>query len=325
MKISVIIPMYNVEQYLETCLESILEQSYTDLEVILIDDESSDNTLDIAKLYQEIDKRIKLICLKHGGQARARNEGICIAEGEYITFIDADDYWGKDHLKNLISSLQGCEMCIANRHINFTKKSKRMCQLFEYKAEHNYSEEEAKILVTGMQNNLPGATWLNTYNRNFLKRNNLCFDSQYSCAEDMDFFFSALMKAKNIKFCGGAEYYYRIDNEKSTINNMNAEKLLSRARICKKWYDICKVKIEYKVAENVVKRMSKEFGYLVDELHKVEHSDCNKVCLEKFLKENYYIYRQNFRIKNNFYYKYYVSYWLKRLMGICGGFQIKKD
>ena len=91
-KLSVIIPVYNVENYLRECLDSITNQTVKDIEIICIDDGSTDNSPNILKEYQKKDSRIKIITKKNGGQASARNLGIKEAQGEYIAFIDASDY-----------------------------------------------------------------------------------------------------------------------------------------------------------------------------------------------------------------------------------------
>ena len=90
--ISVIVPIYGVEKYLEECIESILGQTYTKLEIILIDDASPDRCGEICDRYAQMDDRIIVIHQKNGGAAAARNAGLRIATGEYIGFVDSDDY-----------------------------------------------------------------------------------------------------------------------------------------------------------------------------------------------------------------------------------------
>lgn len=91
-KISIIVPVYNVEEYLEKCIDSILNQIFKDFELILVNDGSTDNSLDICKRYKSIDDRICIIDKKNGGLSSARNAGLDIAKGEYIGFVDSDDY-----------------------------------------------------------------------------------------------------------------------------------------------------------------------------------------------------------------------------------------
>lgn len=95
-KISVIVPIYKVEKYLRRCVDSILSQSYTNLEVILVDDESPDRCPEICDEYSKKDTRIKVIHKKNGGQSSARNAGVEVAEGDFISFIDSDDWIAPD-------------------------------------------------------------------------------------------------------------------------------------------------------------------------------------------------------------------------------------
>lgn len=104
--ISVVIPIYNVEKYLERCIESIVNQSYSNLEIILVNDGSPDNSEDICLKYVEYDKRIKYVKKKNGGLSDARNYGMQHATGEYIAFIDSDDFIDKDYIKILHNNLQ---------------------------------------------------------------------------------------------------------------------------------------------------------------------------------------------------------------------------
>ena len=91
-KISIIIPVYNVEKYLEQCLKSVINQTFKDIEIICINDGSTDNSLEILEAFQKQDERIKIINKQNEGQGIARNEGLKVAKGEYISFIDPDDW-----------------------------------------------------------------------------------------------------------------------------------------------------------------------------------------------------------------------------------------
>ena len=100
-KISVIVPVYEAEKYLKDCIESILNQTFSDFELILVDDGSTDCSSDICRIYQERDERVKVIYKENGGVSSARNAGIEVSRGEYITFVDSDDYLVLDSLEIL--------------------------------------------------------------------------------------------------------------------------------------------------------------------------------------------------------------------------------
>ena len=97
-KVSVIIPVYKVEKYLEKCIDSVINQSYSNLEIILVDDGSPDNCGKICDKYAKKDNRIRVIHKTNGGLSDARNNGIKIATGNYIAFIDSDDYVTEDYI-----------------------------------------------------------------------------------------------------------------------------------------------------------------------------------------------------------------------------------
>lgn len=105
-KISVIVPVYNVEKYLSQCLDSIIHQTYKNLEIILVDDGSTDSSGLICDNYSQKDKRIKIIHKCQGGLSDARNAGLKIATGEYISFIDSDDFIDKNMYSILINNTQ---------------------------------------------------------------------------------------------------------------------------------------------------------------------------------------------------------------------------
>ena len=109
-KISVIVPVYNVEKFLAQCLESLVLQTYKNLEIIIVDDGSSDNSYKIYKKYAKSDSRIQIIKQKNAGVSAARNTGLASATGEYVHFIDSDDYIDIDYYEKIyvLCPLAGC-------------------------------------------------------------------------------------------------------------------------------------------------------------------------------------------------------------------------
>ena len=103
--ISVVVPVYNVEQYLKKCLDSIIKQKYNNLEIIIVNDGSTDNSQKICQEYVKKDKRIKLITQKNQGLSAARNTGIDNAHGKYISFVDSDDYLDLEFINELYNTI----------------------------------------------------------------------------------------------------------------------------------------------------------------------------------------------------------------------------
>lgn len=104
--ISVIVPIYNTESFLNCCIESVLKQTYYNLELILVNDGSTDNSAEICNYYKMLDKRVKIIHKENGGQGSARNLGIEECKGKIIAFLDSDDYWDKDYLRSLYNIMR---------------------------------------------------------------------------------------------------------------------------------------------------------------------------------------------------------------------------
>ena len=100
--VSIIVPVFNSEKYIEKCLKSLLAQTYKDLEILVIDDGSKDNSSDVVRQLQLDDQRIKLICQENQGVSSARNKGIEMSKGQYIVFVDSDDYVESNYVETLL-------------------------------------------------------------------------------------------------------------------------------------------------------------------------------------------------------------------------------
>ncbi|MEL4106493.1 glycosyltransferase family 2 protein [Oscillospiraceae bacterium WX1] len=113
--ISIIVPVYNGEKYLDQCLFSILRQTYRDIEILLVDDGSKDASLDICRRYEKADHRVRVIHRDNGGVSAARNAGLDNAAGQYIQFVDADDYLEPDYCRTLVGTIEesGCDMAVS--------------------------------------------------------------------------------------------------------------------------------------------------------------------------------------------------------------------
>lgn len=123
-KISIIVPVYNSSRYLEKCFDSIRDQTYTDFEVIVINDGSTDCSGEICDKYAELDNRFKIIHKENGGVSKARNIGIDNANGEYITFIDSDDWIDVDYLQEFIETADpNCDLIVLGIVCNYSNGS----------------------------------------------------------------------------------------------------------------------------------------------------------------------------------------------------------
>lgn len=217
---SIIIPVYNVEDYLLKCLESITCQTFSDFEVILVDDESSDRSGQIADHYAEKDSRVIVIHKENGGSSDARNTGLAAAMGEYIIFLDSDDYWDDPAaLGQLHQSLTetpsdillfNCKDfdCIQN-------------QMFKNRSDYDlrvFSESKDDILRYLVQSNLfPGAAWILSVKKSLLKQNNIEFVKGHK-AEDVDWLLRIFYHAEKINAIN-ADFYVYLKNRNGSITS----------------------------------------------------------------------------------------------------------
>lgn len=175
-EISIIIPIYNVQKYLKRCLDSIKNQSFENFEVIMVNDGSTDNSFDIAKKYADADNRFILLSHKNIGMSNSRNRGYSVSRGNYVAFIDSDDYIGKDYLKNLYTAAKksNADVTVCNYAINFEPE----CRV-KYKPHRNlkageFSRDEALMLLL-KDEHLRFYVWNKLWKKEFLEKTKIKF------------------------------------------------------------------------------------------------------------------------------------------------------
>ena len=209
-KVSVILPVYNEEEYISATIDSITNQDFTDFEVIIIDDGSTDNTLKIIeeKLLDSIIPH-KIIHQENKGVSSARNKGISLACGEYIVFIDGDDYILTNHLSQLY-----------NKDYDFSLIQMVKKQGNDLTNPHYYEFEEINtkdFIKLELEMKIPFNFVQLSYKTDIIKKNNLKFREDVSYGEDTDFALRALSYGNSIKINNEITYYY-IQHEKSLIS-----------------------------------------------------------------------------------------------------------
>lgn len=210
--VSVIIPIYNTEAYLEECIESVVNQTYKELEIILINDGSTDNSGLICKKWKERDCRIQYIEKENEGQGIARNLGITLATGEYIIFVDSDDYLDK----NLISKVypyisnQDADICVYAHNGIGDKLDKR---ILEFDLEQGRNINENKELFSRMTPIL----WDKMFSAKLIKNSNITMSNRI--CEDLVFNAKLYIQAKKICIFNEALYNYRYKREGNLSTN----------------------------------------------------------------------------------------------------------
>ena len=222
-KISLIIPIYNVEQYLGRCLESIVKQSLFDIEIICIDDGTRDNSCTVVDIYMKKDYRIRLFHKENGGLSSARNEGLKYATGEYIWFIDSDDYIEENACERLYYEIIEDYPEI----IVFGANTFPLIPWIDNWTAENLSPITGKFKDDDVVNALfyeRGSfpfVWRNCFKREFLIRHNLRFDETVRFGEDTIFQFQAFSCASDVTFISDKLYDYRHYRIGSLMNNFN--------------------------------------------------------------------------------------------------------
>lgn len=205
-KVSVVVPIYNVEKYLNRCLQSIINQSYKNIEIILVNDGSTDNSLQIAEEEEKNDSRIKIITQKNQGLSMARNTGIQHATGEYICFVDSDDFVHKDYVKCLIENLEENDSDISVcDYLYINEKDETWSK--KNKGEKIFSNLEAiNDLLVGNQETEVMA-WNKLYKLSLFKENNIFFPKG-KLHEDNFTTYKLYYYAKKISLIPDKLYFY---------------------------------------------------------------------------------------------------------------------
>lgn len=212
--ISVIVPVFNCEAYLKKCIESILNQSYSDYELILVNHNSTDNSRQICKEYEKRDSRIQVLdCKQKGGAGVPRNTGIQVAKGEYYVFLDSDDFIQEDMLKNLFIGIQGvdCVICGYDRTIWGKEKPEDIVQLesklfLEQKAVRDY------FLSTFPHGNA-GYLWNKMYRADLIQKHHIMFPADKRL-EDGYFNIDYFAHVKALRILPDILYHYRLNAQK---------------------------------------------------------------------------------------------------------------
>ncbi len=220
-KVSVIIPVYNTDKYLSECLDSVINQTLRDIEIICIDDGSTDKSLEILNDYAAKDDRIKILTQEHKYAGVARNYGISIAKGEYIFFVDSDDYCKLSTLKSLYNKAEETfsDIVIA-RPFAYIEKTKKINKI-KFSLETSYLNGKNvfsyKDCYRYFFQVFEAWPWDKLYKLDFIIKNNVKFESFRSC-EDVTFTFLACIFAKKITFIDNYLFYHRL-HDKSMDNN----------------------------------------------------------------------------------------------------------
>ena len=234
--LSIIVPVYNVEQYLPRCLDSILAQTFTDFEVIAVDDGSPDNCGQILDEYAQKDKRIKVIHKENGGVSSARNAGLDVAVGEYIGFVDPDDTIFPDMYEHLYSEAVAGNYDIVQCGCIQVNEAGDVIQNLACNEEKEYTNTD-DMLCDFFECVIINSVWNKIYRFDIVK--NVRFMTELRVAEDGLFVHGCLLKAQKVKIISRCSYCYFISNS-SVIHSKPDEKIFDNLVVLDMLYGLHK-------------------------------------------------------------------------------------
>lgn len=220
-KVSVIVPIYNAEEFLHRCVDSLLNQTLKDIEIILVDDGSKDSSPAICDEYAEKYDNITVLHLENGGPARARNKGIEIAKGDYIGFADSDDYCHVEQFEKLYQNAKenNSDIAMCSFFVDNTKEIKPVNIAFDSLCSSN-DEIKNRIISCFYGEYVHGlnSLWIKIFKRSMLMNNNIRMNENLMRAEDMWFIFDALKVSNVFSFIPDNLYYY-YQNDSSIMHD----------------------------------------------------------------------------------------------------------
>lgn len=228
--ISIIVPIYKVEKYIKKCVDSIIFQSYKDIEIILVDDGSPDNCPMICDEYAKKDNRIKVIHKENGGLISARKAGLKVSTGEYVCFVDGDDWIEPDMYEHIADAIEkySCDCVITQFYFSFPDKESKSNYLLN---KEYYTRDEIKkeifptMLFAGeyYQFGIYPCCWTKVFKRELLEKHLMDTDERIRMGEDIAFTYPCLMECNSIAFIDKPLYHYR--NNPSSMTNAYDSKL----------------------------------------------------------------------------------------------------
>lgn len=218
--VSIIVPAFNAEKYIEKCISSILDQTYTNIEVIVVDDGSTDKTRQLIDIISQQDSRIRVLHKKNAGVSAARNSGIEISTGDYLVFVDADDFITQDYVEYMQSLIENTdsEFCLSKRC--FTKSGEKQTQSENIE---KLTPEEATALL--LSPDVIVGCWNKIFKRSLIVNNNIWFSTTLFYGEGLTFITTVSQISKSVGVGNRKVYYYRRNNEASATTKFDINKL----------------------------------------------------------------------------------------------------
>lgn len=253
-----IVPVYNSAQYLNKCLLSISVQTYTNLEIIIIDDGSTDGSLEICKEFAYRDKRIHIFQQEHLGVTLARKKGICEAKGRYTTFVDSDDWIETDYLENMMQDADSADILIASRIV--WEQGKKYFALLKSVAEGMYEGEQRELIwrkifpVIDSNDSIAWRVWDKIFKTELLKRDLDNIPDHIYWGEDFCICVQAILQACRIKIVDVTGYHYHV-NATSITNSSHDDLIMNWQYVYQYLHGFIKNNVKNKVREELSEQL----------------------------------------------------------------------
>lgn len=276
---SIIVPVYNGQEFLSECIDSILLQTWSDFELIIVNDGSSDNSWSIIESYSKKDKRVQGYTILNGGVSNARNYGIKQAVGKYITFVDCDDLIEKTALEAFQKKIRDYEYdVIFGSQVIFEESRNHIVQSYSLKKEV-FSQDSSRdsILKMCFFREIHNAVWGNAYKREIIINKCIEFNCDYSMNEDGDWLYRMILNADTFEMVNLITYYQRRDPRASNYHKLGRKYAESSISVNRYWYDY--FNLEYKGAsgEIIRDRIANSYLFSAFRIASIKGKDCEEI------------------------------------------------
>ena len=286
-KLSIIVPIYNMEKYLNRCVDSLLAQTLEDIEIILVNDGSTDSTVAILEEYRKIDKRVKLINKPNGGVSSAWIEGIQVVQGEFTGFVDPDDYCEKEYFNTLYSCAISDNVDIVYSGFKVEEEDGEIIEkVFSSKVlkKGNYEGaelEKAKREFYKSDVMVYPAKWLKIIKTDLVKKNLNLYDKSIGFGDDMGITFATFCDAKRVSFLDYYGYHY-IQRKGSITRSFTEKKLKDLENLSNNLWNISESK-QYG-SEYVLRQITRQTLNILMEILFLTENKKNKISYMKKIR-----------------------------------------
>jgi len=291
-KISVIVPVYNVEKYIDRCIKSILAQSFTDFELLLIDDGSKDRSGEICDYYAERNEKIRVFHNDNHGVSFSRNFGLNTSAGEYIAFVDSDDCVEEDYLKVLFKGIGDSDLSICGVFFCDNQKTRDNPQKNTGNFILSFNSVNNRQLSDLIVNRRFNYVYAKLFKASIIKGNKLLFNKSVDLGEDTIFVMEYILYAKSINIIGDAYYYYIKDNVNSLTGRFYADIYQRYNIINDKMEEIfAKMGLMEKVKDALIYRRLKSGEWALNSIFAQKHLSNKEIVIltDKVLNDKTYI------------------------------------